>query len=525
MSHRLPLITPLLARWRRWGRANDSGSPINEILENSHDAVLVFDNSGIVSSLNRAALAIFDCAERVCVGSNVDDLIRLPNGDGSRVSTMEVSRGSLPPRRAQGIRADGSKFPLEMTLVSFDGRGGPQRAVFLRDVATQEAEQKILRHRATHDALTDLPNRHLLLEQARKLLDRTRRVGGRVAFLLIDLDRFKEINDALGHRTGDLLLEQVARRLHSCCDETDTLCRLGGDEFAMMIPDAGPAAARRKAWRMVRALEEPFQIEGLSLEVEASVGVAIFPDDGESIDGLLQRADVAMYAAKRIAAGVGLYRADQDASSLRQHTLTGDLRRAIERGDLTLHYQPKLAAESGRLVGVEALARWEHPELGFVPPDEFVRLAEQTGLIQPLTRCVLEAAIIQNAQWVREGLDFGVSVNISARSLLEKGLPRMLERLLNATGLQARYLTLEITESAIMEDPDRALDILIELYALGVGLSIDDFGTGYSSLGYLFSKPLPPDLLVHWVRGIEAGIKELSTEESLAHEDAVLQGL
>jgi diguanylate cyclase (GGDEF)-like protein len=590
---RLPFLSPLVVLWGRAGRERDAGHGLNGILENSFDAVLIFDDGGRIVALNRAARVMFSCTGDETLGRRIDDLVRMTNGGGPGIASMELPHCCLPPCDALGVRSDGTKFPVEMTVAAFGGQDGPLRAVFLRDVATRQTEQKILRHRATHDALTDLPNRHLLLERARTLLDQARRVNRKIAFLLLDLDRFKEINDALGHRTGDHLLEKVARRLDGNRDEPDILCRLGGDEFAILIPDVDEPTARRKAWRLVRCLEEPFQIEGLSLEVEASVGIALFPDHGESVDGLLQRADVAMYSAKHTSSGVDLYRADQDASSLRQHTLTGDLRRAIECGELMLHYQPKLSAETGCLIGVEALARWDHPEFGFVPPDEFIKLAEQTGLIRSLTRWVMEAATIQCAQWVRDGFDIGVSVNLSARSLLEEDLPRMMERLLSATGLPAKHLTLEITESAIMEDPDRALDVLIELCALGVGLSIDDFGTGYSSLGYLrklpaselkidksfvremdrnqddativrsiidlahnlgvtvvaegvetqtiwnqlralgcdvgqgylFSKPLPPDLLIHWVRGFIAETEEqLSTEDGQRESVAVTTG-
>jgi diguanylate cyclase (GGDEF)-like protein/PAS domain S-box-containing protein len=489
MKRSLLRLPETAGNWLRSLRTASPASELPDLVENSFDAVVLFRVDGSVLALNRAARLMFRCSEGKALKRRIDQLVRLPDDSGRRVASLPLPGGCLPPRRALGLRRDGSSFPLEMSVVAVGGGEEARRAVFLRDVAEYETEQRILRHRATHDALTDLPNRYLFHERARTLMERARREEDRVAFLFVDLDRFREINDALGHRTGDLLLEAVARRMDAARDESDMLCRLGGDEFAMLVPGVDATLARHKAWRLVRCLEESFQVEGLSLEVEASVGIAFFPDHGESDEGLLQRADVAMYTAKRARERVGLYECDQDSSNLRQHTLTADLRQAVERGELSLHYQPKLAAETGRLVGVEALARWEHSEFGFVPPDEFITLAEQTGVIQRLTRWVLEAATIQGAQWLREGHEFGISVNISARTLLDEDLPRLLERLLSATALPARRLTLEITESAIMEDPEKTLDVLIELYAIGVGLSIDDFGTGYSSLGYL--KKLP----------------------------------
>jgi diguanylate cyclase (GGDEF)-like protein len=436
--------------------------------------------------MNRSAQRLFGRLEGGKHGLRIDDLVSL-GGLGQRQLTR--TKGSLSPRLAQGRRADGTTFAAEISVAPFSGNGSRHRVLFLRDVALREAEHEALRHQATHDPLTDLPNRNLLLQRARDMLERARESERRIAVLLIDLVRFDDINDALGHHTGDQLLQQLADRLRGVGLAEETVARYGGDEFAVLLPEEDLAAVRRRAWHFIRAVQKPFHVDGLSLEVEPAAGIALFPDHGRNVDELLQRADMAMYAARRSKAGAVVYRPDHDFTCLRHHALTGDLRRAIEQGDLALHYQPKLNARSGHLVGVEALARWQHPEFGFIRPDEFITLAEQTGLIFPLTRWVLEAATIQCAQWLREGFEFGVSVNVSARILLEREFPRLLERLLVATAVPPRYLTLEITESAVMEDPDKALEALIELYALGVGLSIDDFGTGYSSLGYL--KKLP----------------------------------
>jgi len=486
---RLPsLVTSCLCGLARLP-GNGEGSPceleLARLLDDAFDAVLVFRDDGTIEATNRAARRLFGWADARTSRPRIDDLVALPAAGAAPLSQVA---GHLTPCLAQGRRADGTAFEAEISVVPFGDAGG-RRALFLRDVAVREAEQELLRHQATHDPLTDLPNRNLLLERAREMLRQAGRDGRRVAFLLIDMVRFDEVNDALGHHTGDQLFQQLAERLRGVAQAGETIARFGGDEFAVLLPQEDLASVRRRAWHLVRTAQGPFHVDGLTLEVEAAAGIALYPDHGRNADELLQRADMAMYAAKRSRSGVAVYRPDHDFTCLRHHALTGDLRRAIEEGDLALHYQPKLDARTGCLVGVEALARWQHRELGYIPPDEFIKLAEQTGLILPLTRWVLEAATIQCAQWWREGFSFGVSVNVSTRILLEHEFPRLLEQLLAATALPPRYLTLEITESAVMEDPDKALEALIELYALGLGLSIDDFGTGYSSLGYL--KKLP----------------------------------
>jgi diguanylate cyclase (GGDEF)-like protein/PAS domain S-box-containing protein len=489
---RLPsVLTTVFSLLGRWG-PEPSDAPCLTLLDTvaarSLDGVMVVRENGAVEFASRAALEMLDRRLDEIIGRKVGDLVR-PAGATDDEESSRLILGGLPvPRDTRIVRSNGSTISVELTATPVV-QGGQRRIVaVLRDVTLLPERQRRLRHRATHDALTDLPNRYLLDDRAGAMVKRARMDGGPSAVLLVDLDRFKEINDALGHQLGDVLLRRIARRLEDALDRTHTLARLGGDEFVALLPDTHLTSARRRAWRLVRSLEEPFRIEGLELHVTASVGIALFPDDGNDANELIRRADAAMFAAKRARAGVSVYHDDHDSEGDRRQTLTGDLCRAIESDELTLHYQPKLDA-GGRVVGAEALARWEHPRFGFVPPDEFIRLAEQTGLIWPLTRRVVENAAIQCARWVRQGYEFGISVNVSAHSLLEEELPRLLERLLAATGLPAGRFTLEITESAIMEDPERAFDVVIELCSLGIGLAIDDFGTGYSSLGYL--KKLP----------------------------------
>jgi diguanylate cyclase (GGDEF)-like protein len=306
-----------------------------------------------------------------------------------------------------------------------------------------------------------------------------------------DLDRFKDVNDTLGHHVGDLLLTEVGPRLQRPLREIDTVARLGGDEFAVLLP--GPTdlvSACAVAERLVDALKEPFCIEGLSLEVGASIGVALHPEHGASAQELLQHADVAMYAAKRGPTSFVVYSAQDDTNSVRQLTLTGQLRRAIEDGQMLLEFQPKIDTRRRRLAGVEALVRWRHPELGPIPPSEFIHSAEQTGLIRPLTLWVINAALRQLCRWSAAGLDVGVAINLSVKSLQDAELPEVIGRVLEASRQRPERLTFEITESALMADPQAALEVLERIAAIGCKLSLDDFGTGYSSLAYLQQLPI-----------------------------------
>ncbi len=346
-------------------------------------------------------------------------------------------------------------------------------------------------HRALHDELTELPNRLVLQDRVEQALLVGRREGGVTALIVLDLDRFKEINDSLGHDYGDLLLQQIGPRLRRELRESDTVGRLGGDEFAVILPRiSGVDGAMVVAEKLARALEEPFVVNGMSLAVEASVGVAVAPDHGDDVRTLLQRADIAMYVAKDNKLGVSSYDSSVDGHSPARAALLGDLRRAISERELSLHFQPKTDLVSGALQGVEALVRWQHPTQGLLSPDAFVPLAERTGLVHSLTRFVLDSALAQCRAWYDQGLELPVAVNLSTRTLLDRGFGDEVKARLAYWKLPPRLLTLEITESALMGDPARAAELLGELADQGVRLSIDDFGTGYSSLSSLRTLPV-----------------------------------
>jgi diguanylate cyclase (GGDEF)-like protein len=348
------------------------------------------------------------------------------------------------------------------------------------------------RHQALHDGLTGLPNRACFGQQVEHAISVADHEGSQLAVLLMDLDRFKEINDTLGHRYGDLLLVELARRLESVLRRSDTVARLGGDEFGILVRQLSNSTEDLKLalGRIRVALSRPFLVDGLPLLVEASVGVARYPAHGGSSDLLLQRADVAMYLAKETGMAHAIYAAELDRHDTSSLTLLSELPRAIRNRELVLYFQPKLDTRTRLLAGVEALIRWHHPTRGLIAPAEFVPAAEKTELIQPLTHYVLDAALGQLARWRTEGLRLNVAVNLSMRNLHDPRLPEQIARLLRKWRLPGDCLTVEITESAIISDPAKMTSVVARLRALNLGIAIDDFGTGYTSLAYLARLPI-----------------------------------
>jgi diguanylate cyclase (GGDEF)-like protein len=355
---------------------------------------------------------------------------------------------------------------------------------------TTALEMKAM-HEATHDSLTDLPNRVLFRDRLDQALRQIQRDKLKLGLLILDLDRFKEVNDTIGHHNGDRLLKQVAMRLRSVVRDSDTLARLGGDEFAVLVSSPkSKKDIKSVSEKILKALAPPFILDDLTLDVQASIGLVAAPEHGQDVDTLIQRADVAMYAAKQDRSTSYLvYSPKLDQYSPRRLTLMGELRLAVSQDELLLHYQPKVNAASGAVEGVEALLRWQHKKHGLMQPDEFIPLAEHTGLIKDVTLWVLKTGLNQLDAWHKNNLKVHMSVNISTLSLLDPDFPDVITGLLASYDIPAEYLILEITETSIMTDPERALDILLRLSRMGVGISIDDFGTGYSSLGYLKKMP------------------------------------
>ncbi|MEU3036064.1 bifunctional diguanylate cyclase/phosphodiesterase [Streptomyces sp. C1-2] len=351
-------------------------------------------------------------------------------------------------------------------------------------IARVRAEEQL------RDPLTGLPNRQWLLERTWGALDDAERIGARSALMLIDLDRFRSVNDTLGHLAGDRLLLQIAERLRLALPRGAEAARLGGDEFAVLLPVAdSTTSASRVARNLVVALSSPLDLDGLTLVLEASAGLAVFPDHSTDAEGLLRRADVAMYQAKRDRTGVEVYESKRDSNTPDRLGLLGDLRRALDAHEVQLHYQPKVRFD-GEVAGLEALVRWVHPERGRVPPDEFIAIAESSGLMPHLTEYVLETALEQVAAWREQGLCVPVAVNVSPRDVHTPGFAGSVAARLARHGVPAGALQLEITEHVLLEDPQRAADTLAALAGHGVKMSLDDFGTGYSSLVHLRRLPV-----------------------------------
>ncbi len=360
-------------------------------------------------------------------------------------------------------------------------------SVISRRIHAHNAE---LQHRASHDDLTQLPNRSLLHQRTEKALAAVSLQDQTLALLVMDLDRFKEINDTLGHHVGDKLLIQVSRRISAVLRGSDTVARLGGDEFSLLLPNTSVENAIACVERISLALERPFHISDQEITASFSIGIAMFPQHGKDLENLLKYADIAMYQAKQNGAGYSVYDAEHDSYTLRRLSLARELRAAIEENQLILHYQPKIDIPTGKVNGAEALVRWQHPEHGIIPPDEFIGIAEQNGLIDSLTYWVIEAAIKQCSAWHESGMNIKVAINLSARNLHNTSLPGWIEDRLKQYSLAAEMLELELTENAIMVDISCATHILNQLSGLGMPLSIDDFGTGMSSLAYLSRLPV-----------------------------------
>ena len=406
---------------------------------------------------------------------------------------LVVQTFALPRRAALwrlGLAVAGTSAAAGMSGVPL-GEAGVQipfvygiSAVVIALAETIRRSRGALERLALYDSLTGLPNRVLFAER----LERALRAGAepaRLALLLLDLDRFKEVNDTFGHAMGDRLLKEVTDRFGQTLRGTDLVARLGGDEFALLLPDADAASASHLAERLLTLLEPPFVIDDQAVAIGASIGIALSPEHGADGQALLQHADVAMYVAKRSAGSYAVYDRSQDDNASANLSLLADLREAISVGALSLHYQPQIESTANRAVALEALVRWQHPHRGAIPPSEFVPLAERGGLIRALTEWVLRSAVAQAVRWRDDGLAVPIAVNLSMRDLLDPRFPDAVSRLLGESGLSPTLLALEITESALMADERLAANNVARLRALGLRISIDDFGTGYSSLAYL----------------------------------------
>jgi len=486
-------IGHFIERRRAEEELRTSGDRIRAILDNVADGIVTVDERLTIRSYNPAAERLFGYAPDEVIGKDFARLIE----EAYRAEIKPQLRAYLRPHKREiemgshetsGLRKDGTTFPMEFNV----GRLGAQRLVIgsLRDVSERKAETEALQYRALHDPLTGLPNRTFLRERLEESIRAGEREMKPCAVLLLDLDGFKSVNDSLGHEAGDRLLQQVGQRVRAILRKADTVARYGGDEFAV-VPWGATDVERAVliAEKILQTLEKPFGIDDQPVNVDASIGIAVFPQHADDADALMRRADVAMYTAKRARGGFSVYSADQEGGENGERVpLVGKLRYAIDQFELLLNYQPIVSAVDGKPAKVEALVRWGHPSHGLLPPDDFIPSAEQTNLIKPLTAWVLNEAIGQVHAWAKAGIDTGVSVNLSARNLLDEELPDAVAQLLRTWQVPPEKLSLEITERSIIAT--EAEDTLRRLHATGVQISVDDFGTGYSSLAYLKRLPV-----------------------------------
>lgn len=464
---------------------------MHRIVEDSFDGIITVDENGIVQTANAAACRIFQRQLRDLLNGEIVDIVpSYRNLVDPHSVTYAVGRGH---HETTARRIDEQPFPIDICISQIASSEKPSYVLIVRDITELRQNQAILEHQALHDALTGLPNRTLLKDRMQQAISSARRNGQMVALFLLDLDRFKQINDTLGHHIGDLLLRDLAKRLLLPVRATDTVARLGGDEFAILLPNIETEAfGIELAERVLAVFEKPFEVqENLQLHVNCSIGVAFFPIHTEDPHRLIQCADVAMYAAKGGSERIIVYDSSKDSNSVRRLRLSTELRNAISDDEqLSMVYQPKIDLKSQMICGVEALCRWRHPHLGLVPPDEFVQHAEQTGAITELTRWTFEAALRELARWSVGGFDLSLAVNLSARMLHDESIPQLLASIARSYNLDPPRIIIEITESAIVLDPLTARKNAYHLADAGFELAIDDYGTGYSSLSALQSLPI-----------------------------------
>jgi diguanylate cyclase (GGDEF)-like protein/PAS domain S-box-containing protein len=481
------------------------------------DAVLSTDIAGNVTYLNQVAEGMTGWSCQEAIGRPLAEVFQIIDGATRELAPNPMTQ-AVQEDKTVGltancilIRRDGVESAIEDSAAPIHDRAGQVTGAVMvfHDVSAARAIAQKMAHLAQHDFLTDLPNRMLFSDRVANAIALARRHGKQRAVLFLDLDRFKHINDFLGHPIGDKLLQSVAQRLVACVRGSDTVSRQGGDEFVVLLSEIEQAAdAALSAEKMLLALSAPHSIADKELHITASIGISIYPDDGQDAQTLIRCADTAMYHAKdKGRNNYQFFTEDMNVRAVERQFLESSLRRALKRREFVLHYQPTINLETGAITGVEALIRWRHPERGLIPPALFVPIAEDCGLIVPIGRWVLHEACRQIQAWIDAGLPaMPVAVNISAVEFQSKDFLEGVRAILKETRLNPRYLELELTESVLMQDAEATVPALIALKAIGVRLAIDDFGTGYSSLSYL--RQFPIDTLKidqSFVREITAG--------------------
>lgn len=497
------------------GEVNRSLAESNHLLKMIVDAepecINLISANGTVRKINPAGLEMIeaDHPDQI-LGKSIFSIITPKDRSGFKALIEAVFRGESEKLECDIIGFKGTRRSLEILAVPFRDSKDEIIALLavIRDITERKRNEETIRYLAYYDSLTLLPNRTLFHDRLKQAVLASLRLQKPLALLIMDLNRFKEINDTLGHHKGDLVLKEVGERLRQVVRESDTVARLGGDEFAILLPSLEDNEyAALVAQKILNVLQAPFILDGLAFEVGTSIGIAVCPDHAEEVNRLIQRADVAMYAAKGASMGFVFYSPEQDKHTAHRLALFGDLRYGIEHDELKLHYQPKIDYKTRQINGLEALVRWEHRFRGLVLPDQFISFAEETGLINPLTEWVLNEVLHQSFIWHHMGIEVPIAINLSARNFQNEAFLALVEGLLFKWDVEPRLLGLEITETAIMQDPAQALEILKKLNAMGIKLSIDDFGTGYSSLSYLRKLP------VNEIKIDKTFVKDMTTNE------------
>ena len=488
----LLLIHPYSRQVHLRQQAESGNRLLGQILDHSKDEIYMFDTE---------ELHFIEVSQGACdnLGYTQDELKKMTPMDLKEDYTKERFLSLIDPLRSgkkQQLsfetwhrRKDGTNYPIEVHLQLFRDVTPSLFVAIIEDISERKHYITELEHKALYDNLTDLPNRNLLMDRLKHAIKVSRRDAKPFSVCLIDIMRLQEINDIMGHSDGDLVLQQVANRLQDTLRDSDTIARIAGDEFVAVLPNSGSEHAHEIAKKILYAFEGLIYIKEMPLEVEVAIGIAVYPDHGDTPTTLLQHADVAMRIAKYETSGYCLYNPEDAPYSVKHLKMHAELHKAIKEKTLILYYQPKLEVRSGKISSVEALARWPHPS-GMISPNDFIPMVEQTGLIRPFTHWVLEEAMNQCQHWQQRGIMLSISVNLSTRNLLDPALADYLNELLARYKLDPAYLTLEITESAVMNRAEKALKILTHLSTMGFKLSIDDFGTGYSSLAYLKRMPV-----------------------------------
>ncbi len=478
---------------------SDSEARFRGIAESAHDAIVLMDSRGVVTYWNRASEDMFGFQANEIIGRSLHELI-VPSRYHEQVSRglsafKTTGSGSLVNRTVEfyALRRNGDEFPVELSISGVAIGSEWQAFGQVRDITERRKNEQQLVYLATHDTLTGLPNRSLLEDRLAQAIIHARRYGGLIATLFLDLDQFKLVNDNLGHDSGDRLINIVAERLHQSVREGDTVSRFGGDEFVVILAELkSENDAKEVVEKIIHNQRNPINIGNHTLNTTCSIGVSLFPKDGLDVEALFKCADIAMYQAKGFGGNqCRFYTPEMVAGLSKRMLMRGALHQALERGELVLHYQPQFDLLSGDLVSAEALLRWQRGDGTLVLPQEFIPLAEETGLIVPIGEWVLAAACGQVKIWHQGELpEARVAINLSARQFDSEDIATLVEAALTDVGLEPRYLDIELTESLIMQNPERAITTFKRIKAMGVGVSIDDFGTGYSSLSYLKRFPL-----------------------------------